>query len=85
VEAVALDTVSYGLILARFSKGSQIVFEQTRVNNETWLPKRAAVRVTGRIGVLRKLDMDREITYSSYRKFRVDSQLTIGNEILPAR
>src|SRR4026207_2465891 len=35
-----IDTVSWGLFLARIHKGSTIHIEQARVNDEVWLPKR---------------------------------------------
>ena len=37
LDAQAIDTVSLGLFLARVHKGSRIVIEQTRVNDEVWL------------------------------------------------
>ena len=43
VEAEAIDTISWGFFVLRIHKGSRIAFEQTRVNDEIWLPKRVAV------------------------------------------
>jgi hypothetical protein len=81
VDAVALSTLSYGLFLARVAKGSHMALEQTRVNDEVWLPKRLAVNVTARIGLVKKLDLDREIVFSGYRKFQVDSRMTVSKDV----
>ena len=40
-----IDTVSFGLFLARLHKGSRVIFENTRVNNEVWLQQHVAVKV----------------------------------------
>ena len=36
MDVECLDTVSWGLFLARFHKGSRFMLEQTRVNDEVW-------------------------------------------------
>jgi hypothetical protein len=75
LEAETLDTISYGLFLARLNPGAKLVFEQTRVNDELWLPKREFARGTGRIGLLKKVAMEEELTWSNYRKFQVESKV----------
>ncbi len=75
LEAETLDTISYGLFLARLNPGAKLVFEQTRVNDELWLPKREFARGTGRIGLLKKVAMEQELTWSNYRKFQVESKV----------
>ena len=40
LEAQTTATVSFGLFLARLNPGARLVMEQTRVNDEIWLPKR---------------------------------------------
>jgi hypothetical protein len=39
MDVECLDTVSWGLFLARFHRGSHFMVEQTRVNDEVWLPR----------------------------------------------
>jgi hypothetical protein len=78
VEGETTGTISYGLILARLNPGAKLVFEQTRVNDEVWLPKRFYVTGSGRIGLLKRLAEDEEITWSDYKKFRVESVLKAG-------
>jgi hypothetical protein len=39
------------------------------------LPKREWLRGSGRIGLLKRVAEDQEITWSHYRKFQVDSKI----------
>lgn len=75
IEAQTTATISFGLFLARLDPGAKLVFEQTRVNNEVWLPKRQFVSGSGRIALLKRLREDQEITWSNYRKFDVESKV----------
>lgn len=75
LEAETTATISWGLFLARLNPGAKLVFEQTRVNDELWLPKREFVRGSGRLGLLKKIAMDQEVTWSNYRKFQVNSRV----------
>ena len=78
IEAQTTDTISYGIFLARLNPGAKLVFEQARVNNEVWLPRRFFVSGSGRIGLVKRLAEDEEITWNDYKKFRVESQLKAG-------
>jgi len=75
LEAETTDTISFGLFLARLSPGAKLVFEQTRVNDEVWLPKREYSSGTGRLGLVKKITMEQELTWSNYRKFQVESKI----------
>jgi hypothetical protein len=75
LEAETTDTISFGLFLARLSAGAKLVFEQTRVNDEVWLPKREFASGTGRLGLVMKIAMEQELTWSNYRKFQVESKV----------
>src|SRR5277367_5867845 len=68
----AIDTVSFGLFLARLHKGTRIVIEQTRVNDEVWLPKHVAVKLDVRIALLKELSANLDFNYRDYKKFRTD-------------
>jgi len=70
-----IDTVSLGWFLARFHKGSRIIFEQTRVNDEVWLPKHVAVKLDVRLALLKEYRMDQEQTYRDYKKFRATARI----------
>jgi hypothetical protein len=75
LEAETIDTISFGWILARLNPGSKLLFEQMRVNNDAWLPKRKVVRGSGRVALLKKIALEQEVTWSDYRKFQADSKV----------
>ncbi len=75
VEAETTDTISWGVFLARLNPGSKLVFEQTEVNSELWLPKRLFLTGSGRLGLIKKLTQEEVIEWSNYRKFSVDSKI----------
>ncbi len=75
IEAQTIETISWGLCLARLDPGATLLFEQTRVNDEIWLPKRQVVSGSGRLVLLKKLAEQQETTWSDYRKFQVDSKV----------
>jgi hypothetical protein len=85
VEGEALETISFGLFLARLAKGSRMSLELTKVNDEVWLPKRVMVAASVRLGGVKKVTADVESTYSDYRKFRTESRVTSVEEVDPAR
>jgi hypothetical protein len=75
LEAQTTETISFGLFLARLNPGAALVLEQTRINDEVWLPKREYLSGSGRIGLVKRVAEDQEITWSDYKKFRVDSKV----------
>jgi hypothetical protein len=75
LEAETTDTISYGLFIARLNPGAKLVFEQTRVNDEVWLPKRESVSGSGRLGLVKKIALQQELIWSNYRKFQVESKV----------
>lgn len=81
MDVECLDTVSWGLFLARFHKGSRFVLEQTRVNDEVWLPRQLAVKVDVRLVLLKNLNVDIEQTYRDYKKFRSSSKIVSVGEV----
>ena len=76
-----IDTISFGLVLARFHKGSRIVIEQTRVNNEVWLPQHVAVNVDFRLALVKNFDIALDNTYSNYQKFRTETKIVSVGEV----
>lgn len=75
IEAETTGTISYGLFLARLNPGAKLLFEQTRVNDEVWLPKYEHVSGSGRLGLVKKLTQEQDLTWSNYRKFQVESKI----------
>ena len=75
VEMDIIDTVSFGAFLLRIAKGGHLTLEQTRVNSEVWLPKHIHMRAAARIALVKAVRKDIDMSYSSYRKFEVDSRV----------
>jgi hypothetical protein len=78
-----IDTVSFGLFLARIHKGSRIVLEQTRVNDEVWLPQHINVKVDVRLALMKDFNVEDDITYRDYKKFRTDTKIVPIGELQP--
>lgn len=75
LDAEAMDTVSWGLFLARLHPGSRLVIEQVRVNDEVWLPLRAQVQIGMRLALVKNYNLDVAVTYKNYQKFRSDARI----------
>jgi hypothetical protein len=71
-----IDTISWGAFIARVHKGTRVHFEQTRVNDEVWLPLVAAAHLDARILLLKGFNMDFNIAYRDYKKVRTESRIT---------
>lgn len=76
-----LDTISWGLFLARFHKGSRIMLEQTRVNEEVWLPLHVTAKIDARLALLKNFDVDVEQTFRDYKKFRTSAKIVGMGEV----
>jgi len=79
-DVTTIDTISFGLFLARIHKATRIMVEATRVNEEVWLPKHVAVHVDVRLALLKNYNEDVEQTYRDYKKFRTDTKITVVGE-----
>jgi hypothetical protein len=76
-----IDTVSLGLFLARIHKGSRIIIEQTRINDEVWLPQHIAVKIDVRLALLKNFNVEDDITYRDYKKFRIGTKIVPLGEV----
>jgi hypothetical protein len=81
MDVECLDTISWGVFLARFHKGSRIMLEQTRVNDEVWLPAHVTAKIDVRLALLKNFDVGLEQTFRDYKKFRSTSKITMGQEV----
>jgi hypothetical protein len=79
IEIEATDTISFGGFLLRLEKGSRIVIEQTRMDNQLWLPRRVSVQAEARLLLLKNLNREMEYDFSGYKKFQVDSHVVYLN------
>jgi hypothetical protein len=75
LEAEVIHPISWGLFLIRLDPGGRISFDQTRVNDEVWLPKKMMVAASGRLGLFKKLRMQEDITYKNFRKFQAEARI----------
>jgi hypothetical protein len=63
-EVNVIDPIWVGLFLVRLATGSRAVFEQDRVNDEVWLPRRVQVNLSVRLGLLKVLNIEQEVIYT---------------------
>jgi len=81
MDAEVIDTISFGLFLARLHKGTRINVELTRINDEVWLPKHVSAKVDVRLALLKNFDVDEDTTYRDYKKFRTATRITGVGEV----
>jgi len=81
MDVECLDTFSWGLFLARFHKGSRFTLEQTRVNDEVWLPLHLDLRIGVRLALVKGFNIEDEQTFRDYKKFRTDAKITSVGEV----
>ena len=81
MDVEAIDTVSVGWVLARIHKGTRVMLEQTRVNDEVWLPRHVTFKVDVRVALFKGFNIDGEQEYSDYKKFRTSSKIVGMGEV----
>lgn len=81
MDVECLDTISWGLFLARFHKGSRVTLEQTRVNDEVWLPLHVSFNIDGRLGLVKGFNLQDEQSFRDYKKFRTDTKIVGMGEV----
>jgi hypothetical protein len=81
MDVEALDTISWGLFLARFHKGSRLMLEQTRVNDEVWLPLHVTFKLDARLALLKGFNVEGEQTFRDYKKFRTTTKIVGMGEV----
>jgi hypothetical protein len=74
-EIETIDTISFGLFLARIHQGSRLMFEQTRVNDEVWLVHRFALSASVRLALLKNEAIELEDIFSDYHKFSTGTRI----------
>jgi len=76
-----IDTVSFGWVLARIHSGTHVMFEQTRVNGEVWLPRNIHFNVDARVALFKGYRVDGEVTFRDYKKFVSTSRIVGMQEV----
>jgi hypothetical protein len=85
MDVECLDTVSWGLFLARLHKGSRVMLEQTQVNDEVWLPQHLTFNIDGRLALLKGFNIEDDQTFRDYKKFRTDTKIVGMGEVQPEK
>lgn len=85
IDVEAIDNVAVGWILARIHKGTRFMIEQTRVNDEVWLPRYLTFKIDARVALLKGFKMDGEETFRDYKKFRTSSKIVGMGEVQEQR
>jgi hypothetical protein len=75
LDADVIGTVSVGFFVARLYPGSRFELEQTRVNDEVWLPSHIDVRLVARVLLVKGFNENLVFDYSDYKKFRSNIQI----------
>jgi hypothetical protein len=81
LDAECIDTVSVGWFLARIHQGSRLLIDQTRINDEVWLPRHVAIKVDVRVALLKNFNVEADVTYRDYKKFRTDTKILPVGEV----
>jgi hypothetical protein len=79
----AIDTMSVGWVVARIHKGTRVMLEQTRVNDEVWLPRHVTFRVDVRVALFKDYNVDGDQEYRDYKKFRTTAKIIGMGEVKP--
>jgi hypothetical protein len=70
-----IDTFSWGLFIARIHKGSRVIIENTRVNDEVWLQQHVGLKLDARVALLKDVGMELDVSDRDYKKFRTDTKI----------
>ncbi len=81
MDVECLDTITWGLFLARFHEGSRFMLEQTRVNDEVWLPLHVTAKIDVRVALLKNFDVGLEQTFRDYKKFRATARIVSVGDV----
>jgi hypothetical protein len=81
MDVECLETVSWGLFLARVHKGTRFMLEQTRVNDEVWLPLHLTAKIDVRLALVKNFNVDLEQTFRDYKKFRTSAKIVGFSEV----
>jgi len=75
LDAEVIDTISFGLFLARVHKGSHLIVQWTRVNDEVWLPRHLFLDASARIMLFDNEAFQQESDFSDFKKFSTDTKI----------
>jgi hypothetical protein len=77
LDAEVFETISIGFgVLAKLEKGTHILSERHKFNDEVWLPARTEILFGARLFMLKGFNIQQIVEYSDHKKFTVDTILT---------
>jgi hypothetical protein len=74
IEFETLETISWGGIVARVSKGTNVRVELVKVNNEVWLPTRILIAGSARVLLVKGYTGELDLTYTGFKKASGDQR-----------
>lgn len=83
VEAQAIEKLSFGFKLVQVEPGATLRFEQTRVNDEIWLPASAQIHADARVAYFKHLSNELDLRFKDYKKFQAQSRIVTEGETTP--
>lgn len=72
-----------GGLVATIQKGSSVVFDQSLVNHELWLPTSAEVHMGARVLLLKGYHLNIHVRDSDYQRFHADAAQQPGVTLVP--
>jgi len=82
MNAEVIETITWALCLFKLSPGARFELQQTRVNDEVWLPKHTWAMLSARVAFVKKVNLEQEATFRNFRKFQSDSQM-VSSSVAP--
>ena len=82
IDVEVIRPARFGLFIFTLSPGSTIYFEQARINDEVWMPKKVVVRLDGRL-LFKRTGAEVVADFRDYRRFQTDSRITGVSDPLP--
>lgn len=67
-QAHVIDTISIGWVLARIGPGANITYEQTRVADGLWMPRRIGIQGVAKIFLVHDKDLAETITFTGFHQ-----------------
>lgn len=67
-DALAIDNVSFGLVIARLSRGSHILLEQEKLSSGDWVARSIQAKAAARLFMLFPHNFEENVTYNNYRR-----------------
>lgn len=76
LELEIIEPISIGFgMLAKLHKGAHVAAERRKINDEVWLPEKVEAEVSGRIFMLKGINIRQVTEYSGHKKFSVETIL----------